>query len=196
MGNELDFIDNPLSCLEKNDPILALNVAELTEDKCTKLKIINYFIENLSDEKNNPYLIGYSLYMKSEYFNGDEKKKILEDAIGYFLKSTSDKKNKIYAQAYLLYSYYDLERYDDALNIIKNIPRDYFSKKKQRWRDLLTSQLEICCLIKLGRLNDLENIIYDYFVSLTKAKDTDVLMPIELVETLRSIRQVNSAKEH
>ena len=44
MGNELDFIDNPLSCLEKNDPILALNVAELTEDKCTKLKIINYFI--------------------------------------------------------------------------------------------------------------------------------------------------------
>ena len=94
------------------------------------------------------------------------------------------------------YSYYDLERYDDALNIIKNIPRDYFSKKKQRWRDLLTSQLEICCLIKLGRLNDLENIIYDYFVSLTKAKDTDVLMPIELVETLRSIRQVNSAKEH
>lgn len=184
MLNALDFIDNPLSCMENNDPILVLNVAEIVEDGQIKLKLIDHFIDNLSNEKE-PYLTGYALYMKSMHFDGNEKNIILKQAIDFFIKSILSEKDTIYAQTYLTYAYYDLEDYGSALKSIKKIPKNYFSKKHQKWRDILIRQLEICCLIRLNRLDNLEEIIYDYFVLLTKAKELDVVKPIEFVETIK-----------
>lgn len=186
MADALDFIDDPLSCLTGNDPVLVLDVAELTESGEIKLKIIDYFMEHLSDEKQ-PYLTSYALYMKSLCFSGTEKEKILRDAAGFFIKATLKKKDKVYAQAYLAHAYYDLEEYAAALEHIGKIPKNYFSRKRQKWRDILMRQLKICCFIRLNNLDNIENHLYDYFVSLTYAKESDIPISTELTETIKSL---------
>lgn len=191
MENTIDFIDNPLSCLETGNPVLVLSIAELVDGN-TQIKLLDYFIQNLSD-KNQPYLTGYALYLKACRHQGSERSEILENAVGYFLQSTSRGRNKIYARAYLVFSYYDLGKFRDALNAIKDIPDNYFARKRQKWRDLLIRQIKICCLIRLGEFNHLEDILYDYFVLLTHSKEIDVCLPTEWVETLKSVSQPETA---
>lgn len=181
--NVFDFVDNPLECLTTNDPYLILEVIEISDRVYQKI-LLDELIPKLDCTDADNYAIGYAYYLLYAINN---KKESLEKSFYYLNKEVDKNVGNMYAKAYLAYASYEMQKLDFCLTLIKQIPFGYFSKKKQRWRDLDLEQIKICCLLRLNKLSNIEDEIFNYFIHISKTKEIDIPLPTELSNTLRTI---------
>ena len=123
----------------------------------------------------------------------DEKERpwhLLEQAKIPFKKATSDFENAMFAKAYLAHIYYDLKEFNHCLDMIEQIPDNYFLKlsSHQNWRDLKIQELKICCLIKLKIFSDFEFILHSYLLKISRSSEHDIPVPIELSNIMKNIK--------
>ena len=107
-----------------------------------------------------------------------------------FKKATSDSEDAMFTKAYLAHIYYDLKEFNHCLDMIEQIPDNYFSKlfSHQNWRDLKIQELKICCLIKLKIFSDFEFILHSYFLKISRSSEHDIPVPIELSNIMKNIK--------
>ena len=189
--NVLEYIDSPLDSISTNNPYVITEVIELTEENRTKLILIDYLLNNLLNLNNYPYLLGYNLYLKANLSEDKNRISLLEQAKIPFKKATSDSENAMFAKAYLAHIYYDLKEFNHCLDMIEQIPDNYFSKlsSHQNWRDLKIQELKICCLIKLKIFSDFEFILHSYLLKISRSSEHDIPIPIELSNAMKNIKQ-------
>ena len=89
-----------------------------------------------------------------------------------------------FAQIYLAYTLYDLGKFKGSLKALRRISKNYFAKRRQRWRDLERQQLAICCLLRLGKTRHLPAQLADLFARTARAKPVDCPQPEALAATL------------
>ena len=188
--NALEYIDSPLDSISTNNPYVITEVIELTEENRTKLIFIDYLLNNLLNLNNYPYLLGYNLYLKANLSEDKNRISLLEQAKIPFKKATSDSENAMFAKAYLAHIYYDLKEFNHCLDMIEQIPDNYFSKlsSHQNWRDLKIQELKICCLIKLKIFSDFEFILHSYLLKISRSSEHDIPVPIELSNIMKNIK--------
>ena len=190
MMNALDYIDSPLDSISTNNPYIITDVIELTEENRTKLILIDYLLNNLLNLNNYPYLLGYNLYLKANLSEDKNRISLLEQAKIPFKKATSDSEDAMFTKAYLAHIYYDLKEFNHCLDMIEQIPDNYFSKlfSHQNWRDLKIQELKICCLIKLKIFSDFEFILHSYLLKISRSSEHDIPVPIELSNIMKNIK--------
>ncbi|OFN77313.1 hypothetical protein [Neisseria sp. HMSC064E01] len=188
--NALDYIDSPLDSISTNNPYIITEVIELTEEHQTKLILIDYLLNNFLNLNNHPYLLGYNLYLKASLSEDKNRISLLEQAKFSFEKATSDSENAMFAKVYLAHVYYDLEEFNHCLDMIEQIPNNYFSKlpSHQNWRDLKIQELKICCLIKLKIFSNFEFILHSYFLKISSSSKHNIPVPTELSNVIKNIK--------
>jgi hypothetical protein len=190
MANALDYIDSPLSSIATNDPYLVIEVIELIDDTKIKIQLIDYLLNNLLNIDKNHYLLGYTLYLKSNLMEGKDRILILEQA-KYPLKQAImlDYENAIFAKAYLVHVHYDLKEFTDALCLIEQILKNYFAKlpSNQNWRDIKIQELKISCLINLKKFINFDLVLYEFFLILSKSNKHDIPLPTELSNAIKKM---------
>ncbi|KPN70593.1 MULTISPECIES: hypothetical protein [Neisseria] len=190
MMNALDYIDSPMDSISSNDPYLIVDVIELIDDDQVKILLIDHLLNNLLSIDNTPYLLGYTLYLKSTFMDNKNKILLLEQAKRPFKNAIMlDSENTTFAKAYLAHVYYDLEEFTNALHLIEQIPENYFAKlpSRQNWRDLKIQELKICCLINLKKFINFELILYKFLLKISKSNQYNIPLPTELSNTIKKI---------
>ena len=180
----LDFIDRPLDALRQPDPALIFDVAELSAPPVRK-RLLKALLRRLNKQTvHHDELLAHTAYALAA-LSGKKRRKRLKLALRCFSRVARRQPENGFAQIYLAYTLYDLSRFKSSLKALRRIPKNHFAKHRQRWRDLERRQLEICCLLRLGKTRRLPARLTDLFEYTARAKPIDCPFPEALVATLQ-----------
>ncbi|MDR0716054.1 MAG: hypothetical protein LBF50_01385 [Azoarcus sp.] len=157
----------------------------------------------LNGKKRTPeeeYLLGYAWYHLPNNIEGiEERDQIVEIQLKKALEFGKRNANYLYAKELLGCQYYDIGQYDAALSLFSTFENDTFSKHyDQKWKDIKIAELKLCCILRLGRIAEIEvnvKYLYDIFemsiddVSINNGQDAgfsiNLAHPSELIDTLK-----------
>ena len=156
-----DFIDRPLDVLNQSDLMLIFDVAELSAPPMRK-RLLKTLLRRLNRQpQRDDELLGHAAYALAA-LSGNKRRKRLKIALRCFARMAH-------------------RQPESAARISKN----YFAKRRQRWRGLERQQLAICCLLRLGKTRHLPAQLADLFARTARAKPVDCPQPEALAATLQ-----------
>ena len=179
-----DFIDRPLDALNQSDLMLIFDVAELSAPPMRK-RLLKTLLRRLNRQpQRDDELLGHTAYALAA-LSGNKRRKRLKIALRCFARMAHRQPENGFAQIYLAYTLYDLGKFKGSLKVLRRISKNYFAKRRQRWRDLERQQLAICCLLRLGKTRHLPAQLADLFARTARAKPVDCPQPEALAATLQ-----------
>lgn len=192
-----EFAHNPLDILVRY-PNNYRDIVELIEiiDRPSEQEILlDYILDKIPSNTVDLDIIAYAFYLKYHLFDKLDIF-LLEQTIYYGSIFLETNQNDIFIKSILAWAYYDLGKFNLALDILIQIPFGVFSNHKyhQTWKDLFNEQLKICCLIQLGDFSNINELLFDFFEKISNCQSTDIPDTYLLAEAIKKLSNKNNGR--